>query len=69
MSPWLVEALRKAGWLVHRVEDEPGLGKVELDALPLFTPEREDSAALLMKHLARRYVQYTNRACQRSGTL
>ena len=27
----LVEALRKAGWLVHRVEDEPGLGKGELD--------------------------------------
>lgn len=23
----LVEALRKAGWLVYRVEDEPGLGK------------------------------------------
>ncbi len=23
----LVEALRKAGWLVHRVEEEPGLGK------------------------------------------
>lgn len=28
----LVEALRKAGWLVHRVEDEPGLGKGKLDA-------------------------------------
>lgn len=23
----LVEALRDVGWLVHRVEDEPGLGK------------------------------------------
>lgn len=23
----LVEALKKAGWLVYRVEDEPGLGK------------------------------------------
>ncbi len=28
----LVEALRNAGWLVHRVEDEPGLGKGALDA-------------------------------------
>jgi len=27
----LVEALRKAEWLVHRVEDEPGLGKRTLD--------------------------------------
>ncbi len=27
----LVKALRKAGWLVRRVEDEPGLGKGKLD--------------------------------------
>lgn len=27
----LVEALRKAGWLVYRVEDEPELGKGTLD--------------------------------------
>lgn len=27
----LVKALRHAGWLVHRVEDEPGLGKGSLD--------------------------------------
>ena len=30
---------------------------------------REDSAALLMKHLGQRYVQYINRTYQRSGTL
>jgi hypothetical protein len=30
--PWaLVEALRKAGWVVCRVEDEPGLGKGKVD--------------------------------------
>jgi hypothetical protein len=27
----LVEALRKAGWSVHRVEDEPELGKGSVD--------------------------------------
>jgi len=35
----------------------------------LLTPEREDSASLLMKHLGQRYVQYVNRAYGRSGTL
>jgi putative transposase len=35
----------------------------------LLTPEKEDSAALLMKHLGQRYVQYINRTYQRSGTL
>lgn len=35
----------------------------------LLTPEREDSAALLMKHLGQRYVQYINRVYRRSGTL
>jgi putative transposase len=35
----------------------------------LLTPEREDSASLLMKHLGQRYVQYINRSNQRSGTL
>jgi putative transposase len=35
----------------------------------LMTPQREDSAALLMKHLGQRYVQYINRSYQRSGTL
>ena len=35
----------------------------------LLTPEAEDSAALLMKHLGQRYVQYINRSYQRSGTL
>jgi putative transposase len=35
----------------------------------LLTPEREDSAALLIKHLGQRYVQYINRTYQRSGTL
>src|SRR5210317_680022 len=35
----------------------------------LITPERKDSAALLMKHLGQRYVQYINRTYKRSGTL
>jgi putative transposase len=35
----------------------------------LLTPAREDSAALLMKHLGQRYVQYINRTYRRSGTL
>ncbi len=35
----------------------------------LLTPEREDSAGLLMKHLGQRYVQYVNRRYRRSGTL
>jgi putative transposase len=35
----------------------------------LLTPEREDSASLLMKHLGQRYVQYVNRVYRRSGTL
>lgn len=35
----------------------------------LLTPERPDSASLLMKHLGQRYVQYINRTYKRSGTL
>ena len=35
----------------------------------LLTPEKEDSVALLMKHLGQRYVQYVNRTYRRSGTL
>ncbi|NIP73520.1 MAG: transposase [Gammaproteobacteria bacterium] len=35
----------------------------------LVTPEREDSAALMMKHLGQRYVQYVNRTYRRTGTL
>lgn len=35
----------------------------------LLTPARDDSAALLMKHLGQRYVQYVNRTYRRSGTL
>ena len=35
----------------------------------LLTPEREDSAALVMKHLGQRYVQHINRSYRRSGTL
>ena len=35
----------------------------------LLTPQQEDSASLLMKHLGQRYVQYINRTYQRSGTL
>ncbi len=35
----------------------------------LLTPQRPDSASLLMKHLGQRYVQYINRTYKRSGTL
>ncbi|MDO8311440.1 MAG: transposase [Sideroxyarcus sp.] len=35
----------------------------------LLTPQRPDSASLLMKHLGQRYVQYVNRTYKRSGTL
>lgn len=35
----------------------------------LLTPEKADSAALMMKHLGQRYVQYINRTYRRSGTL
>lgn len=35
----------------------------------LLTSEKEDSAALLMKNLGQRYVQYINRTYRRSGTL
>lgn len=35
----------------------------------LLTPEKEESASLLMKHLGQRYVQYINRTYKRSGTL
>jgi putative transposase len=35
----------------------------------LITPVQHKSAALLMKHLGQRYVQYINRSYQRSGTL
>ena len=35
----------------------------------LLTPERADSASLMMKHLGQRYVQYVNRTYRRTGTL
>lgn len=35
----------------------------------LITPEYKNSAALLMKNLGQRYVQYVNRTYHRSGTL
>lgn len=35
----------------------------------LLTPQRPDSASLLMKHLGQRYVQYVNRTYRRTGTL
>ena len=35
----------------------------------LLTPQKITSAALLMKHLGQRYVQYINRSYRRSGTL
>jgi putative transposase len=35
----------------------------------LLTPQRTDSAALLMKNLGQRYVQYINHTYRRSGTL
>ncbi len=35
----------------------------------LVTPEKAESASLMMKHLGQRYVQYINKTYQRSGTL
>ena len=35
----------------------------------LLTPEKTDSASMLMKHLNQRYVQYFNRKYDRSGSL
>ncbi len=35
----------------------------------LLTPGKKDSAALLMKNLGQRYVQYINHTYRRSGTL
>ena len=35
----------------------------------LLTPEKADSAGLMMKHLGQRYVQYINRVYGRTGTL
>jgi REP-associated tyrosine transposase len=35
----------------------------------LITPERQNSTALLMKHLGQRYVQYINRTYRRTGTM
>jgi putative transposase len=35
----------------------------------LLTPQKEESASLLMKHLGQRYVQYINRTYKRSDTL
>ena len=35
----------------------------------LLTPEKVNSASLMMKHLGQRYVQYINRTYRRSGTL
>jgi putative transposase len=35
----------------------------------LLTPAKADSAALMMKHLGQRYVQYINRTYRRTGTL
>ena len=35
----------------------------------LTTPERKNSAGLMMKHLEQRYVQHINRRYQRTGTL
>jgi putative transposase len=33
------------------------------------TPERQDSAGMMMKHLGQRFVQYINRTYRRTGTL
>ena len=35
----------------------------------LLTPQKDDSAGQMMKHLGQRYVQYVNRTYRRSGTL
>ncbi|MGH8569807.1 MAG: transposase [Gammaproteobacteria bacterium] len=35
----------------------------------LLTPEKADSASLVLKHLGQRFVRYINRSYRRSGTL
>jgi REP-associated tyrosine transposase len=35
----------------------------------LLTPEKTDSASMMMKHVSQRYVQYINKKYHRSGTL
>src|SRR5512143_702090 len=49
----LREQAHKHGCLIH--------------AYVLMTPEKQESAALLMKHLGQRYVKYINRTYRRSG--
>jgi len=59
----LDEQARKVGCLIHAYVLMTN--HVHL----LLTPSRENSAALLMKNLGQRYVQYINRRYRRSGTL
>jgi len=59
----LAELSKKVGALVHAYVLMTNHVHV------LLTPERADSAALTMKHLGQRYVQYINRTYKRSGTL
>lgn len=56
----LVEAAQRFGLAVHAYVWMTN--HVHL----LITPEKVDSAALMMKHLGQRYVQYVNRTYRRS---
>ncbi|MCF6338886.1 MAG: transposase [Gammaproteobacteria bacterium] len=62
---------------LHHLKEQAGKYECDIHAYVLMTnhvhllltPKQEDSAALLMKNLGQRYVQYINRTYQRSGTL
>jgi len=60
---WLEEYANEAGCSIHAYVLMPS--HIHL----LLTPDQKNSVAVLMKRLGQRYVQYINRAYQRSGTL
>ncbi len=60
---WLREYAGSTGCLVH------AYALMTNHVHLLFTPDKSDSAANLMKRLGQRYVQYVNRTYKRSGTL
>ena len=60
---WLQEYATLSGCLIHAFVLMTN--HVHL----LLTPKKKESAALLMKKLGQRYVQYVNRTYKRTGTL
>ena len=60
---WLQEYAKSTGCLVH------AYALMTNHVHLLLTPKKSDSAAMLMKRLGQRYVQYINRTYKRSGTL